>query len=761
MPALVLLRNPLTPHTREIFPLATGSTVIDWLQAEHPKGFGMPVRFFVNGAEKPLDDLDYAVAENDVAVIALMPALPISLSALAINLAISIAISGVAFGLNYLFAPKADQGKQGKQVSIFDVSTEQNAAKIGEPIPVVYGSVLTTPDYVAQPYSFFSWSQSSLNSQLYNGVQYLDLLMCVGHGDIDVDDVFVGDTNADQIDASDGAVVTWRAFRPSQHLSDMGVIAAAMGGSFHENVISSAEVGNQEFLTTDDTSGPFTIGKPGQAGTKLQIDIIFPGGQFNPDSSGDVQGRTTEFDVTYQEVNDSDVLTGSATTVRIKTSTGPNNSVTGPNMTSVTTSSASPKNRSELTVPIRRTYTITTPRSARWAVKIRRVDPAPNSSNGTDRFIWAGLKMFADYPAGDVYGNVTLLAARIKASQGLGSNASVRIRCKATRRLASPTGGAVVASTSAADAFADVYVDDTYGAARPRTELDTATLTTLRTEWAAYEFNHVFRSAGTVWEALRTITTPFAAEPLPLGALMSVAQDGVKTIRSALFTDANIVAGSLTIAYSFDEEGAADGVEIEYLDPKDFRESYVVWPSNALRPNRFALPGVTDATHAAEYARLTWQRTQLQRKRVTFDTELEGLILQMGDRIGVAHNVPRWGDSGLVIAADGTTLTVDHDLDWSGGTKQILLRKPDGSVTDPITVSRGTRDNKVVLPSSPPTTINYDNDNEYTSFAFGSSTTLVRDFVVVATRPTGENTVTVEAVNYDAAIFTGAMSYMD
>ena len=755
MASLVLLRNPLSPHTREIFPLAPGTPVIDWLQAEHPHGFSMPVRFYVNGDEKPLDDLDYAVREDDVAVIALMPAGP-ALPALALNFAIFLALAGLSFAFNYFFAPKTEQGKR-NPVSVFDVASEQNAARIGEPIPVVYGTVLTTPDYVAQPYSFFSWSQSSLNSQLYNGIQYLDLLMCVGHGVIDIDDVFVGDTDAARIETG---VVTWRAFTPSQHNSSLGVIAAAMGGGFHENVITSAEVGNQEFVKTNDSAGFFTVGKPGQVGSRLQIDIIFPAGQFNPDSSGDVLGRTTQLNVIYQRVDDNDNLIGAAVTVAITASTKRSETVSGPNITNVTTTSGNPKNRTELTSPIRRSYTITTPRSARWAVKIVRVSDAPNASNGADRFLWAGLKMFADYPATPVYGNVTLLAARIKASQGLGSNATVRVRCKATRRLPSPTGGTLARSTNAADAFADAYVDTTYGAARPRRELDTVTLTSLRSSWAAYPFNHVFRNPGTVWDALRTITTPFAAEPLPLGALMSVAQDGVKAVRSALFTDANIVAGSMTIGYSFDEEGAADGVEIEYLDPKDFRESYAVYPPGALRPERYSLPGVTDATHAAQYARLTWQRRQMQRKRVTFDTELEGLILQMGDRIGIAHNVPKWGDGGLVISADGNTLTVDHNLDWSGGTKQILLRKPDGSVTDPITVSRGTRDNKIVLPGAPPTTINYDNDSEYTSFTFGSSTALVRDFVVVATRPTGENTVTVEAVNYAPEIFTGAMSFL-
>ena len=145
---------------------------------------------------------------------------------------------------------------------------------------------------------------------------------------------------------------------------------------------------------------------------------------------------------------------------------------------------------------------------------------------------------------------------------------------------------------------------------------------------------------------------------------------------------------------------------------------------------------------------------------MTFDTELEALLLQLGDRIGVAHNVPKWGDSGLVIAVSGNTLTVDHDLVWTGGAKQVLLRAPDGSVSNAITVTRGTQDNKIVLPSSPPVTINVDNEYDYTSFAFGSAAALVRDFIVTSTMPNSDGTVTVEAVNYAPSIFTGAMTYM-
>lgn len=757
MASLILLRNPLAPHTREITPLAAGTPVIDWLQAEHAVGFGMPIRFYVNGEEKPLDDLDYEVAEDDVAVIALMPAEPVSLSALAIQLAIAVAITAASYVAQRIFAPKERGGpKSGGSVSVYDIANDQNAAKIGEPIPVIYGTVLTSPDYVAQPYTFYNWAQTAFN-QAYNGIQYMDLLLCVGQGNIDVSAVYLGDTGSTTVDAG---IVTWQVFKPGQHGSTLGVIASAMGGGFHENVISSPEVGNQEFGATGDTAGYFATCKPGQKGSKFQVDLVFPQGATDyKSSSGNLDGRTIQFDLSYVELDDNDAQVGSVTTVRLRASTISGATITGPNMETTTVATGSETNNAAISAPIRRSYMVTAPRSARWAVKITRVTAASSAQDNSARFIWSGLKLYADYPSAPAYGNVTLLACRIKATQGLGNDAAVRIRVKASRRLTKPDGTTESASTSGADAFADVYVDTVYGAARPRTELDVTTLMAQRTAWASYQFNHVFRDRITVWDALRTISTPFGAEPLPLGAMMSVAQDGVKAVRSMLFTDANILEGSMAVDYSFDEEGAPDGIEIEYLDPKDFRQSYALWPSTSLRPDRFALPGVTNATHAAQYARLSWQRTQSQRKRITFDTELEGLILQLGDRIGVSHNVPKWGDGGLVVSVSGTTLTVDHDLDWTGGTKQILLRKPDGSVTDPVTVTRGARDNQVVLPSLP-TTINYDNDLEYTSFAFGSATTLVRDFVVISTKPNGENTVSVEAVNYAPDIFTGAMSFL-
>jgi len=756
--AIVILRNPLDPSSREVHPRPAGEKVIDWLCNNYPTGFGMPVKLFVNSEEQPLDNLDYELQHDDVVVIALMPGDPVTLTTIAVGFLISAALAAVTYFAMQAFLPK-EQKMKGQAASAFEVSSDQNSARVGEAIPVIYGKVLTTPDYITQPYTWIDWNQSSLTSELYNGTQYLDVVMCVGQGDVDILDVFAGETNADTMPTG---VLSWKVFKPADHKKQMGVIAAAMGGGFHENVVTSTEVSNQEFLNTGNAAGFFAACKPGQKGSKIQVDINFPGGQNDPDADGRLFGRTTQFRVYYMELDDADNLIGVTYSSLITSTTVHGASYTTATTGTATTSGTTTKNRAEITSPLRRSYMITAPKSARWAVKIERITTQPASNNGGDRFLWTGLKLYLDTATTPVYGDVTLLAVRVKASQGLGSDAAVRIYCRAQRLLAPAGGGSQIATRNAVDAFADIYTQAVYGANRPVGELDLTTLTAIRTKWAAYSFDHVFRDRSTVWEALRSVTIPYAAEPLPLGAKMSIAEDGVKLIRSALFSDANIVADTMSISYGFDQEDAPDGVEIEYINEKDWRSAYSIYPAGSLRPEKYQVEGVINPTHAAEYARLVWNRLRLQRKRVTFDTELEGLLVQPGDRCGIQHNVPKWGDSGQVVKVIGANrLDADHDLDWSGaGQKFVMFKRRDGSVTDPIPVTQGPQPHICVTGAALPFTPDVDNEWDFTTFVFGEQSKLVRDFTVTVVRPNGENTVTVEAVNYDTNVFTGAMAFL-
>jgi hypothetical protein len=528
----------------------------------------------------------------------------------------------------------------------------------------------------------------------------------------------------------------------------MGVIQTAMGNGFYENVVTCPEVDNQEFPKPNDRSPYYTICKAGTKGRHFQFDVIFPNGlYYNGGSKGKMIGAACNWFIYWREVDANGNLFGPEYRQNIGAQAG---NVAG---------MGSGEGHAEICNPFRRTYTIDTGRSARWAVMMYRTAGEFPANEGQSTYVWSGLKLIGDYQSG-AYGNVTLVAARIKASRGIGSEASVRVSARCKRWINGLPNGEWQHTKSAADAFYDIYTNTGYGAARPAAELDISYINSLKGKWSGYEFNHVFSSRSTVWEALKTTVVGMAAEPLALGSTMSIAQDGVKPTRSMLFTDANIVEGTMKVNYIFDVEEDSDGIEVQYINPVDWNESFVRYPANSVIPETVALAGCTNTQHAGEYARLNWQRVRKQRKRITFDTELEGIILQLGDRIAVSHEMPRWGDNGLVLGVTGNQVTVDKELDWTGGPKVMLFRKADGTPSELYTVTQGATPNIALLAAPLTFAAHVDDAYDYTAFAFGASTTVVQDFMVSTTRHSNDTIVTIEAVNYSPEIFDGAMSFL-
>src|SRR5215468_2504361 len=104
MASLILIKNPLSPFERERFELGENERPIDWLGRHYPEGCGGAVRYYVNGGERDLDDLDYQPKAGDVIVLAIMPAdFVLGPSFLAYLLAAAI-MTAVSIGLQMLFA---------------------------------------------------------------------------------------------------------------------------------------------------------------------------------------------------------------------------------------------------------------------------------------------------------------------------------------------------------------------------------------------------------------------------------------------------------------------------------------------------------------------------------------------------------------------------------------------------------------------------------------------------------------------------------
>lgn len=712
---LIVEFSLLAPERRQIHEVPAGTDVGVWLRDNRGD---TQYQIILNGQE-----VDSAVVnDGDIAGVCLLIGIP-AIGAFLASVNWAQVIAGLVVNLiaDALFKPKAPKIVSVDAPSpVYSIGAAQNSARLGAVIPVVYGRVIAIPDYAAQPYTEYVANE-----------QYLHAILSLGQGEFDIHNTFIGETNISGLQAG---VVTSQVFPPAAHASTFGVIETATGVA--ENVFTNREVGDQELLPTQ-TIGGFDMCNPDQTGTEAALDFVFAGGLYAQNTStGALLATSVQITMTFTPINSTGTPTG-APIVQTNTFTASSNT------------------------PQRYTLKYTLP-AARYRCEVVR-NTAAGPSSTADRCTWAGLKFKLVTTATTVYGNVTLMAIKIKATNGVSSGSTSRVKVELTRKLAPLGVGAVAATVNPADAFVDILTAS-YGAGRPNTtdEIDTAVLSAARTKWSSHNgFNAVFDRATTVYEALRSSLQTVAAAPLPIGSRLSVVHDCVKPTRTALFTDSNIIEGSLTVNYAFDKDGDPEGVRIEYRDPITFEPDFVTLPVLSDDTAAINLFGCTSETVATQYANLYQNRQLLQRASINFETELEGLTVRHGDRIAVAHGTPRWGQQTEVVTVAANTLICADFLAWGTAPSYTILARAADGVPYLITgVVRGAADNEIVLPGAVPFSITGAGEGQMpTLLAFGESTTLVTDWIVTSMEPGDAFRVKISAVNYNPDVYINAMPH--
>lgn len=488
-------------------------------------------------------------------------------------------------------------------------------------------------------------------------------------------------------------------------------------------------------------AGPFRAQKIGQTINQIDCDILFPQGLMTVEGDGDQRYREITMEFTYQQINET---TGAAIGAPI-----------------VQTKMYRAKTRSAL----RDTYSSGPLTEGSYEVTVKRLTDFAGRGLSPETTVWSGLKGRVVHDlAQDAYGPVTLMAVRMKATNGLGQAARARVRVTATRVL---EGGAVE-STNPITVIKDIFTNTDYGMGRQLTEANTAELDILETAWGAAngpKFNGSFDQRGTGWDAMQNVVSMAGARVIQHASLVTVVPDQVQPVRSAMFASANIAKDSLEIGYTFDTEGNFEGVRVEYRDPFTYDPKYVFYPTNLTEEQKhntetFILFGCTDPVYAQQYAAYMWNVRSLRRKTVKFKTELEGLIPRFGDRIGVAHAMPDWGQSGVIVRQlSATKFQVDSYLDWAA-ENYVILRDDKGEPTAPLSVTMGEHRDLIVFAEAPPITIHTPYNREPTIYTFGRTNEMIKDFIVTRTAPGGELSVQIEGQLYDETIYTGAPPHM-
>jgi sulfur carrier protein ThiS len=645
-PVIVWPKNPFQPATKDIFKVASGSTIADWIHGQKIEEFPLPTVCLING--KPLMRADwptYNLANRDVVVFVGLPGggggggsnplrvvLSIAVMVLAPYAAAGImgygttaagiaaaqaAMGTVGFGLmaagvsvigaylvNALVPlpnPSVPSAQNGIAPSpTYSLQSQGNFARLLQPIPVIYGRHLVYPDLGATPYT-----------EYVDNEQYLHQLLVIGQGEYEVEAIRIEDT-------------------PIQSFSEVQALIIQPGNHnalFNHDVVTAPEVAGQEVLAETDPEntrseivGPFITNPPETHIDAIGIDILLPSGLFYANDSGGQDTKSTSWVVQARQVDDQGV---------------PSNAwqVLG----SESISAASPD-------AIRRSYRYSIA-PGRYEVRILRSDNKDTRARAGHELRWGELRGYLTNPS--LPAGITYLAVKMRATDNLSMRSSRLVNCIVTRKLPTwnPTDGwkPPQPTRSIAWAFADA-ARATYGANLTDKRIDLNALYQTHQNWEARgdHFDAVFDQKLTVWESLTRIARCGRAVPYMQSGVVRIVRDETKTLPVVRFTTENIVQGSFKLQYVMPGEETADSVTVEYFNPNTWKpdEVTVSLPDSIqTNPATINLFGCTSQSQAEREGKYIAAANRYRRRLITFQTEMEGMIPTFSDLISVSHDM--------------------------------------------------------------------------------------------------------------------------
>lgn len=562
------------------------------------------------------------------------------------------------------------------QSPTYSLQAQGNQARLGNPIPVIYGRHLIYPDFASQPYYKY-----------IDNEQYVYQLHCIGQGEYDVEQIRIEDTPISSFEE-----INCQIIKPGEKNT-----------LFNEDVVTSTEVSGQELLL-DKICGPFILNPSETKINQIEIDVAFQRGCYYANDDGSMSNKTINWTIEVRAIDDYDAPYGEWYTLGNETITSNNHNA------------------------MYKTYTYDVPQG-RYEVRATRTDTKDTSSRAGHEIRWASCKGYV--VSEKDYGNVTLLAITMRATDNLSQRSSRMVNCIVTRRLKKwhPLSGWTVSAEptcSIAWALADI-LKASYGADLRDKSIDLQALYNLDQTWSARgdTFNGVFDSKLTVYEALSRTARVGRAIPFIQGGIVRFVRDEPKNIPVALFGPRNIVKNSLSIQYVMPSEDTADSVCVQYFSEKTWKTSEVVGSFEGSYSDKTAtveLFGCTNKEQALREATYMALANRYRRRIVNFTTELEGLVPSYGDLIAITHDMAKWGQGGEVTEQNGLTLSLSEPVKFEEGqTHYLALRKKNGSLSGPYVVTAGSLPTEVILSEEPDIDILTGTDAERTHFAFGTA----------------------------------------
>lgn len=590
----------------------------------------------------------------------------------------------------------------------YSLNAQGNSARLGASIPVQYGRHIAYPDFAADPYGEFVGNE-----------QFLYQLFALGQGAYSIESLRIEDTPIASFEE-----ITYEVVQPG------GTVTL-----FPANVATSVEVSGQEALTGTPL-GPFIVNASGTLANFLAVDVVCPKGLYYANDSGGLTSKSVTFTVEAQTVDGNGTPYGNWATLGTETITAATNTAQRQSFR----------------------YTVG---EARYQVRLTRTDTKDTSARAGHDLNWAGLRAYL--PGSQQYGNLTVIAMRMRASNSLSAQAARKVNVICTRKLPTwnPTTGwsANTATRSIAWAFADACRAD-YGGKLADAQVPLAQLYALDAVWTSRgdTFDGRFDNSMTLWEALTQIARCGRAKAYQQGGAVQIVRDQAQSVPVALFSPRNTARGSLKIDYLMPTAETADAVTVEYFDAATWRPAEVTAAlagSSSANPVKVQLFGCTSRDQAHREGMYMAACNRFRRKPMTLSTEMEGFIPTYGDLVAISSERLTRAQAGEVTGWDaGTkTLTLSEPLIWTDGQAHYFgLRRRNGSFSGPWLATAGVDEFHAVLGSAPDITPYTGSNEERTHFTFGIGTAYRQLALVTAARPRSGNQVEISLINEDALV---------
>ncbi len=351
------------------------------------------------------------------------------------------------------------------------------------------------------------------------------------------------------------------------------------------------------------------------------------------------------------------------------------------------------------TTPINREIRIDNLAPGEYEVRITRLTSVSTNPREKTKCNWVGIgEIIKDDLA---YPSVALLGLRIKATGQLSGDVNVKTLCERSEiEVFNETGisQGLKRLDNPAWIYWDMLTNKIYGYGLSYAQIDFDAIN----EWALWcdelvsngidgqaekraVFNGVFDFEGNLWDSLTKVCTVGRASPIIRGTKYSVVVDKASPMVQ-IFNMGNIKKSSLKISYIGEEE-LANEVEVQFINKdKDYTNdtiSVVVpewFDDTQIKKSTVQQIGITNLSQAYRAGRYFLNCNKHIKRTAEFEVGIDAIDSEVGDVIGISHDVPAWGESGRVVSAVSNAVVLDKEVILADGNAyEITVRLNDNS----------------------------------------------------------------------------------